>query len=41
LVMKMRFELNLTLDILGHLLAIWLPVLMENDRDGVSKACAT
>jgi len=37
----MRFELNLILNILGLLLAIWLPVLMENDRDGVSKACAT
>lgn len=36
-----RFELNLILNILGHLLAIWLLVLMENDRDGISKACAT
>jgi hypothetical protein len=37
----MRFELNLILNILGHLLAVWLPVLMENDRDGVCNACAT
>jgi hypothetical protein len=37
----MRFELNLILNILGHLLAVYLPVSMENDRDGVCKACAT
>jgi hypothetical protein len=37
----MRFELHLILNILGQLLAVCLPVLMENDPDGVIKACAT
>ena len=41
LVRGMRFELGLILNVLGQPLAIWLPVLMENDRDGISKACAT